>query len=53
MDALGVIEENELLFPDYTNLDGPICKALSQQSSNDVIVEEVLQLLFKSFALTL
>jgi len=45
IDALGVMEEDELLFPDYTNLDDPVCK--------DVMVEEVLQLLFKSFALTL
>ena len=53
MDAQGVMEENELLFPDYTNLDDPVCRALSQQSSDDVMVEEILQLLFKSFALTL
>ena len=44
------MEEDELL---YTNLNDPVCKVLSHQSSDDVMVEEVLQLLFKSFALTL
>ncbi|XP_065887842.1 uncharacterized protein [Dysidea avara] len=53
MDAQVVMEANELLFPDYTNLDDPVFKVLSQQSSDDVMVEEILQLLFKSFALTL
>ena len=53
MDAQGVMEEDELLFPDYINLNDPVCKVLSHQSSDDVMVEEVLQLLFKSFALTL
>ena len=53
IDAQSVMEADDLLFPEYTNLDDPVSKVLSQQSPDDVMVEEILQLLFKSFSLTL
>lgn len=53
-DAQSIMENEELLFPEFTNQDDPVTQVLSQSLPIiDVMVEEILQLLFKAFALTL
>jgi E1A/CREB-binding protein len=51
-DALGVLEGEELLFPEFTNCDDEVAQDLQKPSDMDDMVQEVLELLFKSFSLT-
>ena len=52
-DAQVVMDNEDLLFADFTNNDDPVAKVLFQPSQNDVMTQEILQLLFQSFATTL
>jgi len=51
-DAQVVMDKDDMLFPDFTNDDDAVAKVLFQ-SSADVMTQEILQLLFQSFAITL
>ena len=52
-DAQAVMDNEDLLFPDFTNKDDPVARALFQSSQDDVMTQEILQLLFQSFVITL
>lgn len=48
------MNNDDLLFPDFTNSDDPVAKDLFQPSPEaNVMTQEVLQLIFQSFAITL
>ena len=47
-----VIDNQEVLFPEFTNFDDIVSKELFQQSPHDALTQEALQLIFKSFAST-
>ena len=51
-DATSVIDNQEVLFPEFTNFDDIVSKELFQQSPHDALTQEALQLIFKSFAST-
>ena len=51
-DATSVIDNQEVLFPEFTNFDDMVSKELFQQSSHDNLTQEALQLIFKSLAST-
>ena len=51
-DARAVLENEELLFPDHTSVHDDVATCLYEPTENDHLVEELLQLLFKSFTLT-
>ena len=51
-DSHSLMENKVTLFPDFTNTDDHVAQCLFQSSEYDGIVEELLQLLFKSFAQT-
>ena len=52
-DSQQLINSQASLFPEFTNADDPIAQCLFQPTKNDGIVQELLQLLFKSFSLTI
>ena len=53
-DAQVVMDNEDLLFPAFTNNDDSVAKVLFQSAPDtDVMTQEVLQLLFQSFAITL
>lgn len=52
-DAQCIIDNQDLLFADYTNPNDEIAQCLFQPTENDSIVQELLELMFKSFSLTL
>ena len=53
-DAQTVMDNENLLFPSFTNNDDSVAKVLFQSAPDtDVITQEVLQLFFQSFAITL
>ena len=53
-DAQIVMDNEDLLFPSFTNNDESVAKVLFQSAPDaDVMTQEVLQLLFQSFAITL
>ena len=52
-DSQHLINSQASLFPEFTNADDPIAQCLFQPTENDGIVQELLQLLFKSFSLTI
>ena len=52
-DAQAVMDNEDLLLPDFTNKDDPVARALFQSSQDDVMTQEILQLLFQSFVITL
>ena len=51
-DATSVIDNQEVLFPEFTNFDDIVSKELFQQSPHDALTQKALQLIFKSFAST-
>lgn len=51
-DSHSVLENEASLFPDFTNADDPVAHCLFQSSDYDSAVQELLQLLFKSFSRT-
>ena len=51
-DARTVLENEELLFQNHTSAHDDVAKCLFEPTENDHLVEELLQLLFKSFTLT-
>ena len=51
-DSLPLLKNEAYLFPDFTNADDLVAKCLFQPSDCDVIVQELLQLLLKSFSQT-
>ena len=53
-DAQVVMDNEDLLFPSFTNNDESVAKVLFQSAPDaDVMTQEVLQLVFQSFAITL
>ena len=52
-DAQAVMDNEDLLFPEFTNKDDPVVKVLFQSSQDDIMTQEILQLLFQSFVITL
>ena len=52
-DAQAVMDNEDLLFPDFSNKDDPVARTLFQSSQDDVMTQEILQLLFQSFIITL
>ena len=53
-DSQVVMDNEDLLFPAFTNNDDSVAKVLFQSAPDaDVMTQEVLQLLFQSFAITL
>ena len=52
-DAQAVMDNEDLLFPEFTNTDDPVAEVLFQSSQDDVMTQEILQLLFQSFVITL
>ena len=52
-DAQAVMDNEDLLFPEFTNTDDPVAKVLFQSSQDDVMTQDILQLLFQSFVITL
>uniref|UniRef100_A0A1X7VXM3 Uncharacterized protein n=1 Tax=Amphimedon queenslandica TaxID=400682 RepID=A0A1X7VXM3_AMPQE len=51
-DATLVIDNQEVLFPEFTNFDDIVCKQLFQQSPHDDLTQEALELIFKCVAFT-
>ena len=47
------MDNEDLLFPEFTNTDDPVAKVLFQSSQDDVMTQEILHLLFQSFVITL
>ena len=52
-DAQAIMDNEDLLFPEFTNTDDPVAKVLFQSSQDDVMTQEILQLLLQSFVITL
>ena len=52
-DSHSVLENEATLFPEFTNADDPVAHCLFQSSDYDSMVQELLQLLFKSFSRTM
>lgn len=52
-DAQPVVENEALLFPDTTNFRDDVMDCLFASKEYDDLVQEILQLLFKSFTLTI
>ena len=53
-DAQVVMDNEELLFADFTNIDDSVSKVLFQSTPDaDAMTQEILQLLFQSFSITL
>ena len=52
-DVQAVMDNEDLLFPEFTNTDDPVAKVLFQSSQDDVMTQEILHLLFQSFVITL
>ena len=46
------MDNEDLLFPEFTNTDDPVAKVLFQSSQDDIMTQEILQLLFQSFVIT-
>ncbi len=53
VDSRCLLENQATLFPDFMNTDDIVACSLFQPSENDGLVQELLQLLFKSFSLTI
>ena len=41
-DAQAIMDNEDLLFPDFTNKDDPVARALFQSSQDDVMTQEIL-----------
>ncbi len=52
-DAQCVLDNEAILFPETTSFQDEVMDALYAETENDALVQELLQLLFKSFALTM
>ena len=47
------MDNEDFLFPEFTNTEDLAAKVLFQSLKDDIMTQEVLQLLFQSFVITL